>query len=93
MALLEKNLKPAQYVLKRYEPELSKYYFYNVKDRTFWTCDYSIGSIIAALDGTLCFGEICSIISKNNPQIAKDDISKSLSEIFEFLYKGGFLVD
>jgi len=93
MVVLNKSLKLAQHVLKRYEPELNIYYFYNVKNRTFWTCDFSTGSIISLLDGSLSFDEICTIISQNNPQVDMNDIKKSLSDIFDFLCKEGFLVD
>lgn len=79
------------YVLKRYEPELNTYYFYNVKDKSFWKTDFGTGSIISALDGSLSMDEIVKILSDNNPDLNKDDLRKSLTETFNFLQKEGFL--
>lgn len=84
-------LKLAPYVLKRYEPEL--YYFYNVKNKTFWSCNFATGSVIAALDGTLNFEEIIDILAHNNLNLDKEEIKTSLSEVFEFLLKEEFVIE
>lgn len=79
-------------VLKRFEPELNTYYFYNAQKQIYWHCDYAMGEIISCLDGELSIEEIISIIVQNNPDIPQESIENKIKETFDFLYKEGYIV-
>jgi len=89
---MKEHLKLSPYVIKRYEAPLETYFFYNVKNKTFWETDYSTGAVVAALDGSLLKSEIYHILSENNPEILFEKIQKKFDETFDFLVKEEFLV-
>ena len=88
---MEKRLKLASYTVKRYEPQLEKYFFYNSKNRTFWETDFKTGSVISLLDGNLSVSDIISTLAKNNSEIPKEKLSEYFRNNFEFLLKEEFL--
>lgn len=86
------NYKLAPTVLKRYEPELDTYYFYNAQKQIFWHCDYSMGEIISCLDGNISLEEIIDVIVENNPELLEESIKSKIKETFDFLYDEGYIV-
>ena len=88
--MLSNKLKLAEYVIKRYEPNLGLYFFYNAKNDTVWETDFHTGSVISALDGTLTTKEVFEILSKNN-NIPIKEIENAFSQTFEHLTEEGFL--
>ncbi len=80
-------------ILKKYEPKLGLYFFYNTRMGTFWNTDESLGGVISALDGSLSYEEILNIVSKNNIKVSKEEIDIVLQNAFEFLLKEGYLVE
>ncbi len=88
--MMSTKLKLAEYVIKRYEPSLGLYFFYNAKDDTVWETDFHTGSIISALDGTITTKEVFEILSKNN-NIPIQDIESAFSKSLDYLKKEGFL--
>lgn len=87
------NLYPkiSPYVVKRFEPALEKYFFYNAKDKTFWNCDFSMGAVLSCFDGSLSVEEILEIVSNNNPETDKNEIREKILETLEFLLAEGFV--
>ncbi len=90
--MLNNKLKLAPYVIKKYEEKIEKFCFYNAKDKTFWSADFALGSIISALNGTLTVAEVFEIVLSNNCNMEKKHLEESLLEAFEILCKEGFLV-
>ena len=88
--MLSDKLKLAEYVIKRYEPGLGLYFFYNAKDDTVWETDFHTGSVVSALDGTITTAEVFKILSENN-NIPMQDIESAFSKTFEHLTEEGFL--
>ena len=86
------KLKLAKYTLKKYEPKLGLYFFYNAKNKSFWNCDYPTGSVISALDGTISTDEVIRILASNNSDFSKAEFEEVFMEIFNFLLKEEFLV-
>ena len=86
------KLTLAPWVLKRFEPQLGSYYFFNAKSKKMWTGDHTIGSIISVLDGTLTCNQVLDILIANNRSISKDELQKFLFAIFEMLIKEDYLV-
>ena len=80
-------------IIKKYEPKLGLYFFYNARKDNFWNTDEAIGSVIAALDGTLTYEEIINIISENNKHIEKVQIESILRKSFDFLIKEEYLCE
>lgn len=79
-------------VIKRYESSLEQYFFYNAKNKTFWNCDSSTGTIVSCFDGSISLGKILEIICKNNPEADREMLLKKITEIIEFLLAEGFCV-
>lgn len=92
---MDLSLKPklANYVLKKYEPNLSSYFFYNAKTQDMWKIDSSTGEIISALDGTISIDEIINIILENNPNLSKPETIRVFTGIFEYLFKEEYIVE
>ena len=88
--MLSDKLKLAEYVIKRYEPNLGLYFFYNAKYDTVWETDFNTGSIISALNGNITIKEVFEILSKNN-NIPIRDIESAFSKTFEQLIEERFL--
>jgi hypothetical protein len=89
--LKEERLKLSPFVVKRYEPNLSLYIFYNAKNETFWETSLPEGLIVSTLDGTLSAEEIFEILHSNNPHAELDLIRTKFSKTFEFLLKEEFI--
>ena len=89
------NYKPklSPNVLRKFEPKLELFCFYNAKNKTFWNCDFPTGTIIANLDGTLEIQEILEIILTNNKNIDQNKLKNSLLETFEILLNEEFLIN
>ena len=88
---LSKNLRLANHVLKRYEPNDGLYYFYNAKSEKCWKCDVTVGSVVTLLTGDLCFCEIIEILSENNPDNSRKEIKEIFEYAFNFLLEEGFI--
>ena len=84
--MLNKKLKLSPSVLKRFEPQVG-YCFYNACINT----DYTSGTIIAALDGTLSVKEVLEILLENNKDVSSETLTEKLVNIFESLLKEEFL--
>ena len=91
--MLNRKLKLAPYVIKKKEENLQKICFYNAKDKTFSNLDYPTGIMITALDGSLTVDEVLEVIVSNNRKIEAETFKASLVELFNLLYKEGFLVE
>ena len=81
--MLNKKLKLSPSVLKRFEPQVG-YCFYNARN-------YTSGTIIAALDGTLSVKEVLEILLENNKDVSSETLTEKLVNIFENLLKYEFL--
>ena len=90
---MSKKLKLAPYVIKRYEYGLDTFFFYNLKNESFWHTDFTTGSIIVSLDGTKDTSTIIDTISSNSPQISKSELDVFFNKVFDFLIKEGFLYE
>ena len=88
--MMSTKLKLAEYVIKRYEPSLGLYFFYNAKDDTVWETDFHTGSVVSALDGSITTKEVFEILSKNN-NIPVQDIESAFSKTFDHLIEEEFL--
>ena len=53
--------------------------------------DYTSGTIIAALDGTLSVKEVLEILLENNKDVSSETLTEKLVNIFESLLKEEFL--
>ena len=84
--MLNKKLKLSPSVLKRFEPQVG-YCFYKACINT----DYTSGTIIAALDGTLSVKEVLEILLENNKEVSPETLTEKLVNIFENLLKEEFL--
>ena len=89
----EQYPKLSPFVVKRFEPGLGKYFFYNAQKKIFWQCDSPTGAVVSCLDGTLSVNEIINIISNNNPGIEKNEIFEKITETLKFLLKEGFVYE
>ena len=88
---MNRFLKISAHTVKRYEPKLSTYFFYNAQNKTYWETDFSTGSVVCLLDGTISEEEVISILSANNPSVSFDEINTRFSSVFDFLVQEGFL--
>lgn len=87
-----KELKLANWVLKRYEPTNGLYYFYNAKKDSCWKCEDYIGNIIETFDGSLSFDEIIAILLNSNSEEDLLEIKSSLELFVDFLIEEEYLV-
>lgn len=62
--LSDKKLKLLPFVIKRYEKDIDLYIFYNAKNKLFWETDFTTGSVVCALDGSLETEEILKYFQK-----------------------------
>lgn len=83
----------APYTLKRYEPKLDTYFFFNARDCNFWETDKVTGSVVAGLDGTLSFEGIIALFHKKNPDIPINILQEHFYKTFEFLYREGYICE
>lgn len=88
--MLNKKLKLSPSVLKRFEPSVG-YCFYNARNKTCINTDYTSGTIVAALDGTLSVKEVLEILLENNKDVSSETLKEKLVNIFETLLKEEFL--
>ena len=84
--MLNKKLKLSPSVLKRFEPSVG-YCFYNARNKACINTDYTSGTIVAALDGTLSVKEVLEI----NKDVSSETLKEKLVNIFETLLKEEFL--
>ena len=84
--MLNKKLKLSPSVLKRFEPSVG-YCFYNARNKACINTDYTSGTIVAALDGTLSVKELL----ENNKDVSSETLKEKLVNIFETLLKEEFL--
>ena len=85
--MLNKKLKLSPSVLKRFEPQVG-YCFYNARNKACINTDYTSGTIIAALDGTLSVKEVLEILLEDG---SSETLTEKLVNIFESLLKEEFL--
>ncbi len=90
--MLNKKLKLAPSVLKRFEPAVG-YCFYNAQNKACINMDYTSGTIIASLDGVLSVSEVIDILLENNEDVLSETLTEKLVNIFENLLKEEFLVE
>ena len=88
--LSDKKLKLLHFVIKRYEKDIDLYIFYNAKNKLFWETDFTTGSVVCALDGSLETEEIFKILSENS-DTPLEEISDYFSEIFVSLIQKEFI--
>lgn len=88
--MLNKKLKLSPSVLKRFEPQVG-YCIYNARNKACINTDYTSGTIIAALDGTLSVKEVLEILLENNKDVSSETLTEKLVNIFESLLKEEFL--
>ena len=88
--MLNKKLKLSPSVLKRFEPSVG-YCFYNARNNACINTDYTSGTIVAALDGTLSVKEVLEILLENNKDVSSETLKEKLVNIFETLLKEEFL--
>ena len=88
-----KKLKLAPYTLKRYEPNLDSYFFYNVSTSDFWQTDSITGFVISSLDGSLSRDEVVNVLFSNNPEISKAELEKHFYNVFDFLIGKGYICE
>ena len=88
--MLNKKLKLSPSVLKRFEPQVG-YCFYNARNKACINTEYTSGTIIAALDGTLSVKEVLEILLENNKDVSSETLTEKLVNIFENLLKEEFL--
>ena len=88
--MLNKKLKLSPSVLKRFEPSVG-YCFDNARNKACINTDYTSGTIVAALDGTLSVKEVLEILLENNKDVSSETLKEKLVNIFETLLKEEFL--
>ena len=88
---MDKKLKLAPFVIKRYEPKSEKYFFYNAKNKTYWDTDKLTGYIIVTLDGSLSTKEVIKILSANNTEIPVTQLEDYFYQKFDYLLQEEFL--
>ena len=88
--MLNKKLKLSPSVLKRFEPSVGCC-FYNARNKACINTDYTSGTIVAALDGTLSVKEVLEILLENNKDVSSETLKEKLVNIFETLLKEEFL--
>ena len=88
---MKKKLKLESYILKRYEPNLDVYFFYNLCSKEFWETDYLTGSIISQLNGQYSRADIIKTLFFNNKEISKKQLEEYFYNIFDFLINKEFL--
>ena len=88
---MSKFYKLSGYTIKRYEPKLGVYFFFNVKNRTYWETDYVTGSIVASLDGTLDVSDIVDIVLSNNKNIPENKFYEYVADKLTFLEREEFI--
>jgi len=91
--MLNKKLKLSPSVLKRYEPELGIYCFYDARTGNCINMDSVSGAVAAALDGTLCTSEVVEILLANNSISEPENFAENLCRVFNGLLKEEFLVE
>lgn len=69
--MLNKKLKLSPSVLKRFEPP-SGLLFLQCRNKACINTDYTSGTIIAALDGTLSVKEVLEILLENNKDVSSE---------------------
>ena len=85
--------KLTPYTLKRYEPNLKTYFFYNARRHSMWSIDAITGSVIASLDGTNALEDIINEFLKNNSKLTYEELNEHFSKILEFLLKEDFVCE
>ena len=90
---MNKKLKLAPVTLKRYEPKLDTYFFYNVRSGLFWKTDLITGSVVAKLDGKYTTESLLKNISSESTDISEDELKDYFGEIFQFLIREGFICE
>ena len=93
MNVLAKRPILQDFVLKRYEPQLGLYFFFNAKNKQTWSCPNYIGEVVSALEGDLSVLNIINILAENNTELETQEIKKLFVPIFEFLFKEEFLAN
>ena len=88
---MDRKLKLAPYVIKRFEPKLDKYFFYNAKNKTYWETDKITGYVIDTLDGSISTEEVIKILSSNNTDIPANQLEEFFTQKFEYLLREEFL--
>lgn len=92
-SIMNKNLKLASYVLKRYEPNLDTFFFYNLSTEKFWETDFFTGSVISQLQGQFSREEIVDILLSNNTKLSEEQLKSFIYGVFDFLFNEGFLIE
>lgn len=67
------------------------YCFYNARNGACINTDYTSGTIVAALNGTLSVKEVLDILLENNKDVSSETLKEKLVNIFETLLKEEFL--